>query len=81
MRKKAITMFAVSLIAALAIQAAAASEHHRTRAKASLIATERFRNSKAYFAPPDYSMPSYSSAPSYSPNVYDGAQGSGIAGH
>jgi hypothetical protein len=80
MRKNILTVFAVSLIATLAVQAAAASERHRVRTKASVEASERFRNSKAYFAPADYPVPGYS-VPWYSSNVYDGASGSGMAGH
>jgi hypothetical protein len=75
MRKTILTLFAASLIATLAAQAADASGRPGARTKASVVATERFRNSKAYFAPADYP------APSYAPNVYDGAMGSGMAGH
>jgi hypothetical protein len=75
MRKKILTVLVVPLIAALTAQAAAASEHHHTRTKSRAVASEQLRNSNAYAAPGDYPVPSYSS------NVYDGALGSGIAGH
>jgi hypothetical protein len=46
MRKKILAVLAVPLIAALTAQAAAASAHHR------VVASERWRNSNAYFAAP-----------------------------
>jgi len=49
MRKKVRTALVVPLIAALTAQAAAASAHH------GVVASERWRNSKAYFAAPGYS--------------------------
>jgi hypothetical protein len=60
MRKKILTVFAVPLMAALTLQAAAASERHHARTKARTVASERLRNSNAlYAAPGDYRVPSY----------------------
>jgi hypothetical protein len=60
MRKKVLTVFVAPLMTALTLQAAAASEHHHTRTKARVVASERSRNSNAlYAAPGDYSVPSY----------------------
>jgi hypothetical protein len=74
MRKKILTMLVVPLIAALTAQAAAASEHHHTRAKDRVAAWEQLRNSNAYAAPSNFAVqPGWSG--------YDGAMGSGIAGH
>lgn len=75
MRKKILTMLAVPLIAALAAQAAAASAHHHTRTKARVIASERLRNSNAYFAAPD-NFAVQSDLPDYA----EGAMTSAIAG-
>jgi hypothetical protein len=76
MRKKIITLFVVPLIAALAAQAATASERHHAPTKARVTASEQLRNSNAYFAAPgDYPVPSYWS------NIDDGAMASGLAGH
>jgi hypothetical protein len=75
MRRKILTALAVSLIAALTAQAAAASEHHYTRTKSRAAATEQFRNSNAYAAPADIAVqPNWST---YS----EGAMTSGLAGH
>jgi hypothetical protein len=75
MRKKIFTLFVVPLMAALTVQAAAASGRHHARTKARAVASERLRNSNAYFAAPgDYSEPSYWS------NVDEGAMTSGPAG-
>jgi hypothetical protein len=52
MRKKILTVFVVPLITALTVQAAAASERHHTRTKASAVASERLRNSNAHYAAP-----------------------------
>jgi hypothetical protein len=46
MRKKILTVLVVPLFAALTAQAAAASAHHR------VVASERWRNSNAFFAAP-----------------------------
>jgi hypothetical protein len=59
MRKKILTVFAVS-ITALTLQAAAASEHHHARTKGRVMANERLRNSNAlYVSPRDNSARSY----------------------
>jgi hypothetical protein len=76
MRKRFIAMFVVPLIAALTVQAAAASERHHMRTKDRAVATERLRNSNAWYAAPLDNL-----VPSYSSNGYDGGLGSGIAGH
>ena len=77
MRNTILALLGASLIAVFTAQAAAASEHHR-RAPAigrdHVTASEQFRNSNAYVAPRNIA------APSDSP-VYDGALGSGMAGH
>jgi hypothetical protein len=87
MRKKIITVFVLPLIAALAVQAAAASERHHRLTKARVVASERLRNSNAYFAAPrNHPVPSYwaapgdDSVPSYWSNVDEGAMTSGPAG-
>jgi hypothetical protein len=74
MRKKILIMFVVPLIAALTAQAAAATERHHTRTKERAVVSERIRNSNAYAAPSNFAVqPGWSG--------YDGAMGSGTAGH
>jgi hypothetical protein len=74
MRKTILTVVGASVIAALTVQAAAASERHRTRTNGHVAATQQFRNSNAYAAPSNFAVqPGWSG--------YDGAMGSGIAGH
>jgi hypothetical protein len=74
MRKKTLTILVVPLIGALTVQAAAASErYHRT--KGHTVASEQWRNSNAYAAPRDITVPSYWSS------LDEGAMASGIAGH
>jgi hypothetical protein len=51
MRMKILMAFVVPLVAALTMQAAAASEHHHTRMKARAVPTEQWWNSYAYDAP------------------------------
>jgi hypothetical protein len=78
-QKKEMTMrkriLVVPLIAALSAQAAAASEHHYTRAKGHVVACEQLGNTNAYAAPDDITVRSDWS--SYA----NGAMASGIAGH
>jgi hypothetical protein len=74
MRSAILTMLVVPLMAALASQTVAAAEHHHARTKASAAAIEQFRNSNAYAAPAYIAARPYSSG-------YDGAAGSGTAGH
>ena len=50
MRKKTLTALVVALISALTVQAAAASEHHHSRAKSRGAAWAQMRNSNAYDA-------------------------------
>jgi hypothetical protein len=76
MRKKILTVFVVPLIAVLTVQAAAASGRHHTRTKARAVASERLRNSNAYYA-----APSDTQGPSYLSNLDEGAMSSGLAGH
>jgi len=81
MRKTILIVVSASIIAALTAQAAAAgSAHHRLRTNGRVVATEQFRNSNAYVAPSNILVQpdsgSYSSWPGY-----DGAMGSGTAGH
>ena len=71
MRKKILTVCVVPLIAALTVQAAAASERHHTRTKARAVASERLRNTNAY-----YPAPNDSPVPSYGSNVDEGAMSS-----
>ena len=72
MQKK---LLSAIVVAVLAVQAAAASEHHGRRAKSGPVVSEQLRNSNAYAAPADISVPS--DAPDYA----EGAMTSGIAGH
>lgn len=74
MRKKALTVLVVSLLAALTTQAAVASERHHTRTKGRAVAYERLLNSNAYAARGDIAVPSYWQ------NYDEGAMTSGIAG-
>jgi hypothetical protein len=74
MRKTILTVVGASVIAALTAQAAAASEHRHTRTNGHTVATQQFRNSNAYAAPSNFAVqPGWSG--------YDGAMGSGTAGH
>ena len=75
MRKTILTVVSASVIAALTAQAAAAaSEHHRARTNGHAVATQQFRNGNAYAAPSNFAVqPGWSG--------YDGAMGSGTAGH
>jgi hypothetical protein len=68
-------MLAVAIIAALTAKAAAVSAHHHTRTKDRVVASERLRNSNAYFSPPD-NFAVQSDLPDYA----EGAMTSGIAG-
>jgi hypothetical protein len=75
MRKTILTVVSASVIATLTAQAAAAaSEHHRTRTNGHAVATQQFRNSNAYAAPSNFAVQRGWSG-------YDGAMGSGTAGH
>ena len=51
MRKTILTVLEASLIAALTVQVAAASERHHTRKTDRALASQQFRNSHAYVAP------------------------------
>jgi hypothetical protein len=87
MRKRFLGVFVVPLLAALTLQAAAASEHHHARMKARAVAGDQIRNSNAYFVAPDYYpilvAPGYYPPPpgSYLSNLDEGAMTSGLAGH
>jgi hypothetical protein len=74
MRNTILSMLVVPLIAALTAQTAAASEHHHARTKGRAVAIKQFRDSNAYAAPADIAVQPYWSG-------YDGAAGSGMAGH
>ena len=76
MRMKIIAALSFSLIAALAAQAAAASERHHARTNAGEVASERLRNRNAYYA-----APGDTPARSYWSSVDEGAMSSGPAGH
>ena len=72
MQKKFLTVLFIPLVAALAAQAAAASEHHHVRANDRAGLSEQVRNSNAYAAPSDFA----------GRRDYDeGAMTSGLAGH
>jgi hypothetical protein len=75
MRRKILTALFVPLIAAIAAQAAAASERHHARAKDRAAACEQLRNSNPYAAPDDIAAPS-----SYWTNYDNGMMASGPAG-
>jgi hypothetical protein len=75
MQKKLITALVVPLIAALTVQAAAASERHHTRTKSCPVASEQLLNSNAYDAHGDVAA-----AESYWQNYADGMMASGPAG-
>jgi hypothetical protein len=59
MRKTALTVLLVPLIAVLTAQAAAAYGYHHTRAKGRPAASEQLRNSNAYAAPDEIAGQSY----------------------
>jgi len=73
--KKTVLSLVVVLLAGLTVQAAVASEHHRTRAKDRTVAIEQFRNSNAFAAPGGTAAQSALSADD------EGAMTSGLAGH
>jgi hypothetical protein len=58
MQKKILAGLAVPLVAALTVQAATASERHRTRTKGFPTASEQTRNSNAYAGPGYFAVPS-----------------------
>ena len=73
--QKFLTVVFIPLVAAIAAQAAVASEHHHVRANDRAALSEQVRNSNAYAAPDDF-------AGRPGPHDYDeGAMTSGIAGH
>jgi hypothetical protein len=74
MRSTILTMLIVPLMATFTAQTVAAAEHHHARTKARAGAIEQFRNSNAYAAPAYIAAQPYWSG-------YDGAAGSGMAGH
>jgi hypothetical protein len=74
--KKNSHVLVVPLIAALTAQAAATSEHHHTRAKGRVVASQQWRNSNAY-----YGAPGYIAVPSRLSGEDEGAMTSGLAGH
>ena len=75
MPKKLIAVLFIPLVAALAAQAADASEHHHTRGNDRTVLSEQVRNSNAYAAPGDFA------AESNRPDYDEGAMTSGPAGH
>jgi hypothetical protein len=75
MQKKFLTVIFMPLAAALAAHAAAASEHHQTRANDRTALSAQVRNSNAYAAPGDFAV--QSTRPDYD----EGAMTSGLAGH
>jgi hypothetical protein len=79
MRKKLLMAFVVPLVAALTMQAAAASERHHTRVKARAVPTEQWWNSYAYDAP-GYGGNAYES-PGYLAGEDEGVMSAGMAGH
>ncbi|MGA7804132.1 hypothetical protein [Bradyrhizobium sp.] len=77
MRLKLITLIAVTVLAAFAAPAAAASGHHHAQVKHRTAVNARFRDSNAYVAPIGQSFTVRSSRPDYD----EGAMTSGMAGH
>jgi hypothetical protein len=75
MQRKFLTILFIPLVAAITVQAAAASEHHHMRAKNRAVISEQVRNSNAYAVPAD--MPTQTDLQDYA----NGAMASGIAGH
>jgi hypothetical protein len=75
MQKKFLTILFIPLIAAITVQAAAASEHHHTRAKNRAVISEQLRNSNAY------AVPAGVATQTDMPDYANGAMASGIAGH
>jgi hypothetical protein len=75
MQKKFLTALLIPLVGALTMQAAAASEHHHTRAKNRAAISEQVRDSNAYAASADRAAKSDLS------DYSEGAMTSGIAGH
>ena len=75
MQKKILTVLFIPLIAALTVQATAASEYRHTRTKDRAVASEQLRNSNAYAAPDDIALQSNRT------DYDEGAMTSGIAGH
>jgi hypothetical protein len=76
MQKKFLTVLFIPLVAALTMQAAAAaSEHHYTRAKDRAAIGEQFRNSNAYDVAGDIALPARAA------DYDEGAMASGPAGH
>jgi hypothetical protein len=75
MQKKLLTVLFIPLVAAITAQAAAASEHHHTRAKNRALISEQLRNSNAY------AVPAGMAAQTDLPDYANGAMASGIAGH
>jgi hypothetical protein len=75
MHLKIITVLAVPMLAAIAAQAAAASDHRHTRMKERAVVCEQLRKSNAYATPGHIvAQPDWSS-------YANGAMASGIAGH
>ena len=72
MRLTVVTVLAVSMTAAIAAEASAASRHHHTRVQERAAPYDKLRDSNAYAAP---------AVRSYSPDYSEGAMTSGIAGH
>jgi len=75
MQKKLLTVLFIPLVAAITAQAAAASEHHHTRAKNRALISEQLRNSNAY------AVPAGMAAQTDLPDYANGAMASGLAGH
>ena len=74
MRKTILAALSGAILTAVTAQATLASEHHQIRTTTNhAAASEKFRNSQAYVAP-DIAVQSAWSG-------YDGALGSGMAGH
>jgi len=74
MQNAILSTLVVSLAAVLMAQTAAASERHHARTRDRAVATRQFRDSNAYLAPAPIAAQPYWSG-------YDGAAGSGMAGH
>ena len=75
MQRKFLTILFIPLVAAITVQAAAASEHHHMRAKNRGVISEQVRNSNAY------AVPAGMAAQTDLPDYANGAMASGLAGH
>jgi hypothetical protein len=74
MQNAILSTLVVALAGVLMAQTAAASERHQARSRERAVAIKQFRDSNAYMAPAPIAAQPYWAG-------YDGAAGSGTAGH